>query len=112
MSGSESSSPSPLVAIRDKERSLSKELQAAQERADARVAEARGRAESIKQQAEREGMQEAEALYQQGLARAREQAQVVSQEGQAQAAKLHAAGLGRIGKAVDHILRFVLPHSQ
>ncbi len=111
MPGSESSL-SPLVAIRDKERALASEIRSAQERADARVADARARAESLKQLAEREGMQEAEALYQQGLVRAREQAQVVSQEGQTQAAKQHEAGLGRIGKAVDHILRFVLPHSQ
>jgi V/A-type H+-transporting ATPase subunit G/H len=111
MPGSESF-PSPLVAIRDKERALASDIRAAQERADAKVADARTRAESLKQQAEREGMQEAEALYQQGLTRAREQAQVVSAEGQAQAAKQHEAGLGRIGKAVDYILQFVLPHSQ
>jgi vacuolar-type H+-ATPase subunit H len=111
MPGSESST-SPLVAIREKERTLAAEIRAAQERADANVVQARARAESLKQQAEHEGMQEAEALYQQGLARAREQAQVVSQEGQTQAAKLHEAGLGRIGKAVDHILQFVLPRNQ
>ncbi len=111
MPGSESTQ-SPLVAIRDKERAMALQISAAQERADAKVAEARARAESVKQQAEREGMQEAEALYQQGLSRAREQAQVVVQGGQTQAAKLHDAGLERIGKAVDYILRFVLPHNQ
>ncbi len=111
MPGSEATL-SPLVAIRDKERALALEIRAAQERADGKVAQARARAESLKQQAEREGVQEAEALYQQGLARAREQAQVVSAEGQAQAAKLQEAGRGRIGKAVDYILQFVLPHNQ
>ncbi len=111
MPGSESS-PTPLVVIRDKERALAAETRAAQERADGQVAQARTRAENIKQQAEREGMQEAEALYQQGLVRAREQALIVSQKGQGEAAKLHEAGLGRIGKAVDHILKYVLPHNQ
>ncbi len=110
MPGSQSSSP--LAAIRDKERALAQEIQTAQEKAAARVAEARTRADSIRQQAEREGMQEAETLYQQGLERARAQAQVVSQDGEAQADKLRQAGLARIGKAVDHILQFVLPHNQ
>lgn len=103
---------SPLAAIRDKERSLSQETRSAQERADAKVAEAHAQADSIKQQAEREGLKEAEALYQQELTRAREQAQVVTQDGEAEAAKLRQAGLGRVGKAVDYILQFVLPRNQ
>lgn len=110
MPGSDSSSP--LVAIRDKERALTQQFRAVQEQADARVAQARVRADEIKQQAEREGLSEAEALYQQGLARAREQSQVLAAEGEAQAAKLREAGITRISKAVDHILQFVLPHSQ
>ncbi len=108
----DSQSSSPLASIRDKERRLAQEIQAAQEKAAAKVAEARARADSIRQQAEREGMQEAESLYQQGLERAREQAQVISRDGEAQAEKLRQAGLGRVGKAVDHILQFVLPHNQ
>ncbi len=109
---SSSDSLSPLVAIRDKERSLAQEIRSAQERADAKVAQAHAQADSIKQQAERQGVQEAEALYQQGLAQAREQAQVVSQDGEAEAGKSRQAGLGRVGKAVNHILQFVLPHTQ
>ncbi len=108
----DSGSLSPLAAIRDKERSLGQETRSAQERADAKVAEAHARADSIKQQAEREGLKEAEALYQQGLTRAREQAQVVTQDGEVEAAKLRQAGLGRVGKAVDYILQFVLPRNQ
>lgn len=110
MSGSETS-PSPLVAIRNKERALEQEIRKAAEKAEAQVAQARARADEIKQQAEREGLREAESIYQQGLAHAREQALVISQEGEAQAAKLGEAGRGRIGKAVDHILEFVLPPS-
>ncbi len=109
---SRSESLSPLAAIRDKERSLAQQIHSSQEQADAKVAQAHARADSIKQQAEREGVQEAETLYQQGLAQAREQAQVVSQDGEAEADKLRQAGLVRVGKAVDYILQFVLPHRQ
>ena len=99
----------PLIAIRDKERALAQEIRAAQERADARVAEARVRADAIKSQAERDGMCEAEALYQDGLGRARTEASKIEARGEADAAALRQAGRARLQDAMQYIIRFVLP---
>lgn len=100
---------SPLAAIRDEERTLNKRIQTAEEQASAALADARAQAESIKQQAEREGLAEADRLYQEGIACAHEEADVMAQEGQAQAAQLEQEGTRRIIRAVDHIVAFVLP---
>ncbi len=103
---------SPLAAIRDKERALEKEIRAAQEHANARIADARARADAINAQAERDGMREAETLYQEGLARARTQANQIEERGKADADALRATGRTRIQQAVDYIVRFVLPHNE
>ncbi len=100
----------PLAAIRDKERALAQEIRAAQERADARVAEARARAVVIKEQAERDGVREAETLLQEGLARARAEAESIRAEGETNAASLREAGRTRVAEAVEYIVSFVLPH--
>ena len=100
----------PLIAIRDKERALAQEIRAAQERADARVAQARAHADAIKTQAERDGMREAEALYQDGLLRTRAEVSEIKARGEADAAALRETGRARIHEAVEYIVRFVLPH--
>ncbi len=105
-------SPSPLAVIRDKERALAQEIRAAEEHANATLAAARARADTLKQQAETEGMREADALYQNGLTHAKEQAAAISAEGEAHARALHTSGLARIGQAVDHIVQFVLPRAE
>lgn len=105
-------SPSPLAVIRDKERALGLEIRAAEEHANATLAAARARADTLKQQAEAEGMREADALYQRGLAHAQEQAAAISAEGETRAKTLQTSGLARIGQAVDYIVQFVLPHPQ
>ncbi len=108
---SQVSTSSPLAVIRDKERALGQEIRLAEEHAAATVTQARARAEAIKTQAESEGMREAEALYQNGLAQARQQADATRVEGEKAARQLLTAGTARIGKAVDHILAFILPHT-
>ena len=102
----------PLIAIRDQERALEKEIHAAQERADARIAQARTRADAIKTQAESDGVREAEALYRDGLARAREQAAEINARGETDATALRQAGRARIQQAVEYIVRFVLPKNE
>ncbi len=104
-------SSSPLAAIREKERTLANDIQAAQASAAARVAQARAEADALKQQAERDGLREADALYQDGLAKAREQAAKISADGDSQAAQLLESGRDKIARAVDHIVQFVLPKS-
>ncbi len=99
----------PLIAIRDKERALAQEIRAAHECADARIAEARVRADAIKSQAERDGMCEAEALYQDGLGRARAEASEIEARGEGDAAALHEVGRARLQEAMQYIIRFVLP---
>ena len=111
MPNPEPSPVSPLAAIREKERILAQEIRAAEERASTTVAEARARADTIKQQAEQEGLKDADALYKQGLQKAEEQAKGMSAEGEARAAELRAAGLGCVQKAVDYIVQFVLPRT-
>ena len=110
MSNPENSNVSPLAAIRDRERALAREIQAAEERATATVADARARADGIKEQAEREGLRDAETLYQEGLARAQEQAAAISRQGEADAGRQRESGLARIEQAANYIVTFVLPH--
>ena len=112
MPNSESSTPYPLVAIRDKERALAQEIRAAEQRANAMMVEARARADTVKQQAEREGLQAAEALYQEGLAGARDEAEAISQQGEVNAVQQRQDGLARIDDAVNYIVNFVLPHQE
>jgi vacuolar-type H+-ATPase subunit H len=112
MPNSESSTPSPLVAIRDKERSLAQEIHAAEERANAMLVDARARADAVKQQAEREGLQAAEALYQEGLASSRDEAEAISRQGEVNAVQQRQDGLARIDDAVNYIVNFVLPHQE
>ncbi|HEX9075041.1 MAG TPA: V-type ATPase subunit subunit G family protein [Anaerolineae bacterium] len=112
MPNSESSTLSPLVAIRDKERALAQEIRAAEERANAMLVDARARADAVKQQAEREGLQAAEALYQEGLAGARDEAEAISRQGEANAVQQRQDGLARIDDAVNYIVNFVLPHQE
>lgn len=112
MPNSESLTPSPLVAIRDKERALAQEIRAAEERANAMLVDARARADAVKQQAEREGLQAAEALYQEGLAGARDEAEAISRQGEANAVQQRQDGLARIDDAVNYIVNFVLPHQE
>lgn len=112
MPNSESSTPSPLVAIRDKERALAQEIRAAEERANAMLIDARARADAVKQQAEREGLQAAEALYQEGLAGARDEAEAISRQGEVNAVQQRQDGLARIDDAVNYIVNFVLPHQE
>lgn len=112
MPNSESSTPSPLVAIRDKERALAQEIRAAEERANAMLVDARARADAVKQQAEREGLQAAEALYQEGLAGARDEAEAISRQGEVNAVQQRQDGLARIDDAVNYIVNFVLPHQE
>jgi vacuolar-type H+-ATPase subunit H len=102
-------SGSPLAIIREKERAFDKEIRAALERANARVAKARARGDEIKVQAEQDGVREAETLYQEGLVRARIEASAIAERGEADAVLLLQAGRMKIQKAVDHIIRFVLP---
>lgn len=102
-------SSSPLAIIREKERALDKEIRAAQERAHARVAEASARSDAIKTLAEQDGIRAAETLYQEGLARARIEAGTIAERGEAGAVLLRQTGRTKIQKAVDHIIRFVLP---
>jgi len=101
--------PQPLAAIREKENELGQAVRLAHEAAQARVAEARQRAAAIKEQAERDGMQEAENLLQHGIADAREQAHAILLEGESTATKLREHGTARISEAADYIVRFVLP---
>lgn len=112
MPNSESSTSSPLVAIRDKERALAQEIRAAEERANAMLVDARARADAVKQQAEREGLQAAEALYQEGLAGARDEAEAISRQGEVNAVQQRQDGLARIDDAVNYIVNFVLPHQE
>lgn len=112
MPNSESSTLSPLVAIRDKERALAQEIRAAEERANAMLVDARARADAVKQQAEREGLQAAEALYQEGLAGARDEAEAISRQGEVNAVQQRQDGLARIDDAVNYIVNFVLPHQE
>jgi V/A-type H+-transporting ATPase subunit G/H len=111
MSSLELSTYSPLAVIRDKERVLAQETRAAQARADARIADARARADAIKQQAEREGVRDAEALFQDGLARARSEADALRMAGEAQATALREQGSKRVAAAVEYIVQFVLPRT-
>jgi V/A-type H+-transporting ATPase subunit G/H len=99
----------PLVVIREKERELAEAIRLAREQAQARLADARARANAIKEQAEREGMQQAEQVYQEGIARARTQAELVRNAGQAAARQLRANGTTRLTEAIECIVRFVLP---
>ncbi|MBI5649953.1 MAG: hypothetical protein HZC40_05815 [Chloroflexi bacterium] len=99
----------PLVAIRDQERALAQKIRAAQERATARIADARARADALKQTAEREGVRDADALYQAGLERARAQAGEIEKNGQAQSVARADAGRAHLARAVESIIAFVLP---
>ncbi len=99
----------PLAVIRDKERALAQEIHAAQERANALIAQARARADAIKTQAEQDGMREVEVLYQDGLARARRELSEIEARGESDATALGEAGRARIQEAVEYIIRFVLP---
>ncbi|MGE5262105.1 MAG: V-type ATPase subunit subunit G family protein [Acidobacteriota bacterium] len=112
MPNSESLTPSPLVAIRDKERALAQEIRAAEERANALMVDARARADAVKQQAERDGLEAAETLYQEGLAGARDEAAAISRQGEADAVQQRQVGLARIDEAVNYIVNFVLPHQE
>ncbi len=109
MPDSSASTQSPLAAIRDKERALETGIREAEERATKIQADARARADAIRQQAEREGKAEADRLYQDGLAGAQKQANQISADGEAQAKQVHENGLKRIGQAVDRILAYVVP---
>ena len=102
--------PSPLAIIRDQERAIAQQIRAAQERADARVADARTRADAIKAQAERDGMRQAETLYQDGIERARAEASEIEARGASGAAALREAGRVGLHEAMEYIVRFVLPH--
>jgi vacuolar-type H+-ATPase subunit H len=104
--------PSPLAVIRDRERAIAQQIRTAQERADARVADARLRSEAMRSQAERDGLRQAQALYEDGLNRARAEANEVLTRGEADAAALREAGRARIQKALEYIIRFVLPHKE
>lgn len=108
----ESSTTSPLIAIRDKEHALAQEIRSAEERANAIMVEARSRANAVKQQAEREGLQAAEAFFQEGVARARDEAAAVSRQGETDAAQQRQDGLARIDDAVNYIVNFVLPRQE
>ncbi len=103
---------SPLTIIRNKERALAQEITAAQERANALIAQARARADAIKTQAEQDGMRDAEVLYQDGLARARRELSEIDARGKADAIALGEAGRARIQEAVEYIIRFVLPENE
>jgi V/A-type H+-transporting ATPase subunit G/H len=102
-------STSPLAVIHEKEHELAEAIRLARERAQARLAEARARANALKEQAEREGMQQAEQFYQDGIARARAQAEAQRAAGQAAANQLRENGTVRLDEAVEYIVRFVLP---
>jgi V/A-type H+-transporting ATPase subunit G/H len=104
--------PSPLAVIREKEHELAEAIRLARERAQARLAEARARANTLREQAEREGMAHAEQFYQDGLARARAQAELVRNAGQAAAHQLRVNGTTRLAEAIEYIVRFVLPSSE
>jgi len=99
----------PLIAIRDRERALAQAIRAAQERAATQIAEARARADALKQQAERDGMRDADTIYQDGLARAHMQAAEIEKQGQSQADALAQTGHAQIACAVEYIIEFVLP---
>ncbi len=100
----------PLAAIRDKEHTLAQAIQAAQVQAQARIAEARTRANEILQQAERDGIQEGEQFYQDGIVHARAQADVIRSDGESAAIQLRDNGMARIAEAAEDIMQFVLPH--
>ena len=110
MADSPASTSSPLAAIRDTERALEKRLREAEQRAGTLTADARARADAIRKQAESEGVKEAEDLYQVGLATAYQQADSITADGEKHARQLYETGLGRIGRAVDRIMAFVISH--
>lgn len=105
-------SSQPLAAIREKERVLAEAIRRAHEQAQARIAEARARANAIKEQAERDSVQEAEKFYQDGIVTAREQVHTIRLEGDSAATRLHEHGTARISEAAEYIVQFVLPRSE
>ncbi len=102
---------SPLAAIREKERALQQAIKTARERADQHVAEARARADAIKEQAEREGLRDAETFYSEGIARARAEAESLRKKGERDATSAIQISRAHISLAVEYIVRFVLPRT-
>jgi vacuolar-type H+-ATPase subunit H len=102
------SSPSLLDHIRYKEAEVKRRLAAEREDAEARLAEARRRANELVIAAEAEGRRQGEAEYQAGLAEAeREAAEIVSQA-RAEADALRVAGQARLEAAVARAVQLIV----
>lgn len=109
-SAGDSASVRPLVAIREKEHALAQAIQLVQTQAQARVAQARIRANAIQAQAERDGIQETDNLYHNGIAHANELADTLRLEGESATVQLLKHGSSKIGEAAEYIVQFILPH--
>jgi vacuolar-type H+-ATPase subunit H len=109
MSVRSSDTASPLLVIREREHVLASEIDAAHERANSRIAQARIQAAEIKDTAEREGVAEARAMYDRAVSNASEQADSIRSAGAEEAAALLRVARPRIPAAVEEIMRFVLP---
>ena len=98
-----------LDAIRDAEQRVGRMMQAAQARADERLAEARREADRIRGEGEARSAQALAELAEATRAEARREADAIVGRAEEEARALRARAAARLDDAADLILRRVLP---
>jgi vacuolar-type H+-ATPase subunit H len=100
---------SPLLVIKAREDEIAARIQAAHEQAEAMITQARERAATIRDRAERNGLAAAEAFRETQLVTAREEAAVVEQTGYTTAQQLRRRGESRLVHTAQFIVESILP---
>lgn len=100
---------SPIIVIKQKELELAERLAAAKQASERAVLEARQWATGIRDQAEREGQEQATAFYHAQLEACDAEAGKIGEEGELSARWIAERGGRSLDQAVKHILEIVLP---
>ncbi len=105
----ETDSLSPIVVIKQKELELAERLAAAKQTAERALLKARQWATEFRDQAEREGQEQATAFYRMQLEACDAQAEKIGAEGELSARWVAERGSRSLDQAVKYILEIVLP---
>lgn len=105
----ESDELSPIIVIKQKELELADRLAAAKQAAERAILEARQWAFQFREQARRDGQEQATAFYRAELAAADVEAEKLRADGERVAARIAERGTRILNQAVHRILDIVLP---
>jgi vacuolar-type H+-ATPase subunit H len=99
---------SPLDQIRQSEAEVTRQIAAARESAEAKVAEARAQAAQLKRQAREVGSRSGQASFKEILATAEEEAQIIQAQANQRARELRRRGEASMQAAIREAVAFVI----